>query len=426
LPFSQGINGEKSQEVYPMIIIERIMRRLDELAQFNATPGKGITRASFTPEDRQARDWFIREADSIGLRTRVDGAGNIFARLERGAGPALLCGSHLDSVPHGGRLDGALGVVGALEVAQILAEAREELSCPFEVVVWADEEGARFSTGLFGSRAVTGQVPHEELTTAKDQGGVLLGDALREFGLGNLENVRFTPGLYRGYFEVHIEQGARLIDEGYQVGIVEGIVGISRLVVTITGQANHAGTTPMDKRHDALQAAARIVLATKELGNRHMPGVATVGMLKPYPGAVNVIPGKVDLTIEIRHIHTETIETMVAEARQFVLQLCSEEGLQVDIQRIKSSQPCLTDPTMKSLLTEEAVRWGYRYLLLPSGAGHDAQNLAGIMPIGMLFVPSIGGISHSPLEDSRAEDIEATMKVLLGAVKQVVGLSALR
>ena len=409
-----------------MVNIERIIRRLEELSQFNATPGpgEGITRASFTAEDRQARQWFVNEAEGIGLVTRVDGAGNIFARLERGTGPTLLCGSHLDTVPHGGKLDGALGVVAALEVAQILSTA-QGLKHPFEVVVWADEEGARFSTGLFGSRAAIGQLPPDELVTARDHSGILLKDALHGFAVGDISSAVLKPEDYRGYFEIHIEQGARLIDEGFQVGIVEGIVGISRLVVSIGGQANHAGTTPMDKRKDALQAAARIVLETRKLGVKHMPGVATVGMLKVSPGAVNVIPGKVEMSVEIRHLSTQTIEQMVEEASCYVQAICAEEGLQVEVRRIKSSQPSLTDEGLKAVLIRQAEQQGYRHLALPSGAGHDAQNLASIMPIGMLFVPSLGGISHSPLEDSRHEDIEATVNVLLGAVKEVVGLPSL-
>lgn len=408
-----------------MVNIERIMSSVEALAQFNTTPGRGVTRPSFTPEDRQARAWFTARAEELGLKVRTDAAGNIFARLEAGSGPAVMTGSHLDSVPNGGKLDGALGVILALEVAAQVVAEKDKMSSPLEVVVWADEEGARFNTGLFGSRAVTGQVTEEELRTSKDRDGIVLADALQGFGHGDIASARLNPSDYRGYFEVHIEQGAHLIEEGYLVGIVQGIVGISRLVINVKGQANHAGTTPMNLRKDALHTAAKIVLGTRELGLKYMPGVATVGMLKPMPGAVNVIPGEVELSIEIRHLSEETIETMVSEAEELVMGICTADGLDVSINRIKSSRPSPTDDGLQSVLTAQADRLGYKYLALPSGAGHDAQSLARIMPIGMLFVPSIGGISHSPQEDSRPEDIEAVANVLLGAVRHELGLPTL-
>lgn len=408
-----------------MVDIKRIMERIEELARFSATPGRGVTRPSFTDEDRQAREWFVQRAEDLGLNVRTDGAGNIFARLEAGSGPAVLTGSHLDSVPSGGRLDGALGVVLAIEMAELLLPHRAELLSPLELVVWADEEGARFSTGLFGSRAATGQVFEEELQNTRDRDGIVLADALRGFANGHITTAKLEGSDYRSYLEVHIEQGARLIEEGYQVGIVQGIVGIARLSVTIKGQANHAGTTPMNRRRDALYTAAKIVLATRELGLEHMPGVATVGVLKPMPGAVNVIPGEVDLSIEIRHITEELIETMVQEAESMVRSFCSEDGLDASIRRIKSSRPSPTDEQLSELLRRAADKLGYTHLTLPSGAGHDAQSLARIMPIGMLFVPSIDGISHSPLEDSRPEDIEAVANVLHETLRHVLGLSTL-
>ena len=319
-----------------MVNIERIMSYVEELAQFNTTPGRGVTRPSFTPEDRQARAWFTARAEELGLKVRTDAAGNIFARLQAGSGPAVMTGSHLDSVPNGGKLDGALGVILALEVAAQVVAEKDEMSSPLEVVVWADEEGARFNTGLFGSRAVTGQVTEEELRTSKDRDGIVLADALQGFGHGDIASARLNSSDYRGYFEVHIEQGARLIEEGYLVGIVQGIVGISRLLINVKGQANHAGTTPMNRRKDALHTAAKIVLGTRELGLKYMPGVATVGMLKPMPGAVNVIPGEVELSIEIRHLSEETIETMVCEAEEMVMAICTADGLDASINRNKS------------------------------------------------------------------------------------------
>lgn len=404
-----------------MISIQRILERLDKLATFNATPGEGVTRLSFTPEDRAARQWFMEEAESLGMSVRVDGAANIFARLG-GDGPAVLSGSHLDTVPHGGRYDGALGVIAALEVAQVLKETSARLVRPYEVVVWADEEGGRFGTGLLGSRAAIGVLTSEELDTTRDKDGILLRDALRPFAHGTLASAELDPANYHAYLEVHIEQGSRLIDEGYQVGLVEGIVGISRLVVNLTGQANHAGTTPMNRRRDALVAASNIVLAVRELGLRSMPGVATVGQLKISPGAANVIPGEVTLTIEMRHLEESVLDRMVDEARELVKRIAYNDGVDYAATLLKSSRPCLTDERLKKILRESIVDLGLQFLALPSGAGHDAQSVAKIMPAAMLFVPSIGGISHSPLEESKPEDVESAIAVLYGAAKRLVSL----
>ena len=402
-----------------MISIRRIYDRLEKLATFNATPGQGITRLSFTPEDKQARDWFVTEAKRLGMDVRVDGAGNTFARLG-GKGKAILCGSHLDTVPHGGKYDGALGVVAALEVAETLRESGLALKRPFEVVVWSDEEGGRFGTGLLGSRAAIGVLTEQELSTIRDKNEILLGDALRPFAVGQLESAKLDAENYECYLEVHIEQGSRLVDEGYQVGVVEGIVGISRLIVTIKGQANHAGTTPMNKRRDALFAAAQVVLGVRGIGLKHMPGVATVGQIKALPGAVNVIPGEVTLSIEVRDLSQDTIDTMIQEARKLVAGVCQEAGMQWEDVLLKNSEPSLTDANLKKLMWQEIETLGLKGLSMPSGAGHDAQSLALIMPAAMLFVPSIDGISHSPLEECRPEDIEAGVSALYKTVERLV------
>ncbi|MDP3486652.1 MAG: Zn-dependent hydrolase [Bacillota bacterium] len=402
-----------------MISIRRIYDRLEKLATFNSTPDQGITRLSFTPEDRQAREWFVAEAKRMGMEVRVDGAGNTFARMG-GKGKAILCGSHLDTVPHGGKYDGALGVVAALEVVETLYESGVVLKRPFEVVVWSDEEGARFGTGLLGSRAASGVLTEQELSTIRDKNGILLGEAMRPFAVGELESARLNGEDYECYLEVHIEQGSRLIDEGYQVGVVEGIVGISRLIVTIKGQANHAGTTPMNKRRDALFGAAQVVLGVRGIGLKHMPGVATVGQIKALPGAVNVIPGEVTLSIEVRDLNQDTIDTMVQEARKLVAGVCQESGLQWEDVLLKNSEPSLTDEGLKKVMREEIEILQFKGLSLPSGAGHDAQSLALIMPAAMLFVPSIDGISHNPLEECRPEDIEAGVLALYKTVERLI------
>ena len=297
---------------------------------------------------------------------------------------------------------------------------RSALKRPFEVVVWSDEEGGRFGTGLLGSRAAIGVLAEEELNSTRDKDEVLLGDALRPFVVGELETARINGEDYECYLEVHIEQGSRLVDEGYQVGVVEGIVGISRLVVTIKGQANHAGTTPMNKRRDALFGAAQVVLGVRGIGLNHMPGVATVGQIKALPGAANVIPGEVTLSIEVRDLSQATIDIMVQEARKLVQGVCQESGLKWEDLLLKNSEPSLTDEGIKKVMWQEIEALGLKGLSMPSGAGHDAQSLARIMPAAMLFVPSLGGISHSPLEECNPDDIEAGVLALYKTVKRLI------
>jgi len=350
-----------------------------------------------------------------GLDVRTDVVGNIFGRL---AGtepdlPPLWAGSHIDSVPAGGNFDGPLGTLGALEAVRSLAEAGIRPRHPVEVVAFVNEEG-----GKTGSRVLAGEFRAEELDLVSAS-GFSIGEGIRRLG-GNPERLgegRLEWGDVAGYLEVHVEQGAVLESAGIQIGVVEGIVGIRRWTATVRGSANHAGTTPMDQRTDALLGAARLVQAVNRVVTS-IPGsqVATVGKIEARPGAPNVIPGEVELSIEIRALEMDRIQKVMdgIEAEARVIE--GENGTPVDIDEFYLSGGAPTDERFREWVEEAADDLGSSHRRMPSGAGHDAQAVAHFAPTGMIFIPSVGGLSHHPDEYSRPEDIEAGVNVLLGAL----------
>jgi N-carbamoyl-L-amino-acid hydrolase len=351
----------------------------------------------------------MREA---GLETAIDPAGNLLGR-RAGSSPEarpLILGSHIDSVPEGGNYDGDVGSLAAIEVAQTLSEAGHTLRHPLLVAIWCDEEG-----GLTGSRAFVGDIGPSELREP-GRDGVPLADKLRRIGGDpeRLEQARQAPGSVAGYLELHIEQGGTLDERGVPIGVVLGIVGIHHYDVTLTGFANHAGTTPMDRRRNALLAASELTLAVDRIV-RGVPGrqVGTVGRLLVSPGAPNVIPGEVKLTVELRDLDMAKVESLwsaiLAEGRR----LAERHGVALEFVRRYASASALTEPRLRAVIAEAARGLGLGTLELPSGAGHDAQELARIAPVGMIFVPSRGGISHSPREFTRPEDVENGANVLL-------------
>lgn len=393
----------------------RLNAQLTEIARFGANPQGGVTRLGYSEEDRQARvvvaGW-MREA---GLEPATDFAGNLIGRRP-GADPALkplVFGSHVDSVPEGGNFDGNVGVLASIEVARTLREHGVTPRHPLEVAVWANEEG-----GLFGSRAVSGQFAASELShvvaagkTVEEGIAFLGGDPKR------LDEVRCSPGAIAGYLELHIEQGGVLEAERTTIGIVEGIVGIRWWNVTLTGFANHAGTTPMNRRQDAMLAAARFI----DMVNRVVtstPGrhVGTVGRIRAVPGAPNVIPGTVECSLELRDLDEATIARLFDRIRGEARQIGEATGTSVAFDELHVNTPAPADPLMRKLIGESADALGLTSRVMPSGAGHDAQALAQLGPMGMIFIPSVGGISHSPKEYSHPADIVHGANVLLGAV----------
>jgi N-carbamoyl-L-amino-acid hydrolase len=390
----------------------RLNRHLAELSAFGRNPQGGVSRVAFSEADLEGRRFALGLMREAGLETAIDPAGNLLGR-RAGSSPEarpLILGSHIDSVPEGGNYDGDVGSLAAIEVAQTLSEAGHTLRHPLLVAIWCDEEG-----GLTGSRAFVGDIGPSELREP-GRDGVPLADKLRRIGGDpeRLEQARQAPGSVAGYLELHIEQGGTLDERGVPIGVVLGIVGIHHYDVTLTGFANHAGTTPMDRRRNALLAASELTLAVDRIV-RGVPGrqVGTVGRLLVSPGAPNVIPGEVKLTVELRDLDMAKVESLwsaiLAEGRR----LAERHGVALEFVRRYASASALTEPRLRAVIAEAARGLGLGTLELPSGAGHDAQELARIAPVGMIFVPSRGGISHSPREFTRPEDVENGANVLL-------------
>jgi N-carbamoyl-L-amino-acid hydrolase len=397
----------------------RLRQTLEKLSEFGRPAGgtfaDGVTRLGFSEADLAAREYVSGLMREAGLDVRVDPAGNLFGRRAGSANlPVILFGSHIDSVPRGGHFDGNVGSLGAIEVIRAMNEHGVRTRHPLEVVVWTNEEGHHFGKGLFGSSAAAGLLAPEVLER-RDEQGLSVADWLRRYGQdpARFLEARLPPGYFAAYLELHIEQGGVLEREKTPIGVVEGIVGIHWYTCQARGFANHAGTTPMDQRRDALAAAAKAVLAVREEVRREAGRqVGTVGYLKVEPGARNIIPGQVEFPVELRDLDAEKIERIWTRIQQRFQQIEREEGVQIQCELLSRDRPALTDPYIRQQIRQAADSAGLAFLDLPSGAGHDAQQMARLGPIGMIFVPSRGGISHSPLEFSDWEDIARGAEVL--------------
>jgi N-carbamoyl-L-amino-acid hydrolase len=396
---------------------DRLRGLLLALSRYGANPEGGVSRVGFSKEDQAGRGWLLERMREAGLEVWVDTAANIHGRRPGGdaSRPALLFCSHIDSVPGGGNFDGDVGTLAALEVMLTLRDEKAATRHPLEMVVWSNEEGVHYGKGLFGSRAATRGPDAGELDE-KDEQGVALSEWLRRYGVNpaRIADARLAPRSVAAYLELHIEQGPYLDRAGVQIGVVEGIVGIDRYLVAVRGFANHAGTTPMDERRDALLAAARVVQAVREEVTAK-PGrqVGNVGWMQVSPGAPNVVPGLVRLPVELRDLRREVIDDMAARIRARAEAIAAHDGVTVTMERTSTDEPAPTDAALRDLIEAEARGAGYSTMRMPSAAGHDAQSLgrAGI-PIGMIFVPSEGGISHSPRERTDWDDCARGAEVL--------------
>lgn len=400
---------------------ERLQRRLQELGAIGRGQDNGVTRLAFSEEDRRARNLFIRWLEDVGCEVKIDAVGNIIGRLSDSfSKPALAIGSHLDTVPNGGIFDGALGCVAGLECLEAIAEGQIELRHPLEVIVFSDEEGSRFGTGLLGSRAMIGALTPEELQQARDANGIAAWDAMLQFGLRPdlLSQAHRKKDELAAYLELHIEQGAVLVQRHKQVGVVTGIVGIKRFAFDVQGEANHAGTTPLSQRKDALLGAARLVLSVRDAASAagSADAVATVGRLSVKPGAVNVVPGRVVGDLEIRDVDEDGIAAIENLIREKSRAIAEKEGLEIVLSEAAYVPPVPLDSNIQEEVQAACDKLGISFCAMPSGAGHDAQSMAKVWPTGMIFVPSQGGISHSPQEFTRQEDIENGANVLLQTI----------
>jgi allantoate deiminase len=381
-------------------------------AAFGARPGGGIDRFAWTPELTEVTAWVGEELERLGLAVEVDAAGNLLGRWSAGDGPAVLTASHLDTVPAGGRFDGALGVLAAVEAIRILRRDGVVPARPIWVAAFMDEEGTRFGTALFGSRAFCGEALDEALA-ARDRDGVSVAEAMAACGLdaariGDAERV----GEVGAYVELHIEQGPVLQARGARLGVVESICGVVGLRVTFTGEANHAGTTPPELRRDALTGAARLVVALREETLRRDDLRATVGEIRVAPGAHNVIPGTCELTVDLRPAGPAAYHGLLDRFSSLVGRIATEERLSAAIHVDHELEPAAMDPAVIAALEAAAAAEGVEPLRMISGAGHDAMRLARHVPAGMLFVPSRDGISHAPSEWTDAADCELGARVL--------------
>jgi len=398
---------------------QRLWDTLQKLSEFGRPAGAGfeggVTRLGFSDEDLAARAWLTAQLREAGLTVRVDPAGNLFARREGTENlPVLLFGSHMDSVPNGGNFDGQVGSMGALEVMRTLQERGVKTRHPLELAIWVNEEGHHFGRAVFGSAAAAGLLGSDVLDR-RDSDGLTVADWLCRYGQdpSKFAQARIAKGSLAGYLELHIEQGGILDEKGTPVGVVQGIVGINWWTCTAEGFANHAGTTPMDRRADAFAAAARAVLAVRE-EVRAEPGrqVGTVGYAKVQPGARNIIPGRVEFPVELRDLDADKVAHIWARIEQRFQKIASEENVQINCVPLSRDVPARTDSSFQQAIRDAARAINLPTLDLPSGAGHDAQNIAHLAPIGMIFVPSRGGISHSPREYSSPEQVANGTEIL--------------
>jgi beta-ureidopropionase / N-carbamoyl-L-amino-acid hydrolase len=411
-PTRARLSGLQQAAAPPRLDGERLNARLAALAKIGATADGGTNRPAYSDEDLQARQFVISLMREAGLDVSVDVAGNIVGR--RAGGDArlkpLMIGSHIDSVPSGGRFDGQLGSLAAIEVAQALGEQRVRLRHPLEVAIFQNEEG-----GTVGSTALGRGLTDAELA-AVNSSGKSVRDGIRFLG-GDPEKLaaaRRRKGDLAGYLELHIEQGGILDAGRIDIGVVEGIVGVYRWDVTIQGAANHAGTTPMNARRDALLAASRYVDAVNQVVTS-VPGrqVGTVGRIQAFPGAYNVVPGTVVTSLDLRDLDASKVQALFDGIAARARQIEAATGTTFHFQQVNASLPAPTDARFRRAIDEAAKELGLSTRLMPSGAGHDAQEIAELCPMGMIFIPSRDGISHSPREFSTPESVTNGANVLL-------------
>nr|WP_296266696.1 Zn-dependent hydrolase [uncultured Merdimonas sp.] len=404
--------------------IERIHSRLEEIYQCGKKEDGTFTRMAYSPEDVKGRETFMNYFRKLGIEPRVDEAGNIHARLEGEDPtlPAIMTGSHLDTVPDGGKYDGVVGCVSGLEAVETLVENGKKLRHPLEVIVFTDEEGFRFGSGLLGSSAICGQ----ELDIREsdvDLYGNRRSDVIKSYGItvADAPKAKIDPKDVHCFMELHVEQGASLYKSKTPIGVVSSIAGVSRYEIVITGEANHAGSTIMADRKDALVAASKFIAQVPEIvrenGNEYT--VATVGTIKVQPNSVNVVPGSCVFNLEIRDQHAEVIECIEKKTREYLDQVCKEMGEEYSFTQISYHEPAPMSEWVKGAIEKAVQEMGVDYRVVPSGAFHDSLIMTGVFPTGMIFVPSVDGISHSRYEFTEDADIEQGAQLLLNTILEV-------
>lgn len=397
--------------------LERFKNDMQALARIGRVPEGGVSRFALSPADIEGRKLTMGIMESIGLEVRVDAIGNIRARREGRApeAPIVMMGSHIDSVPNGGDYDGPTGVMGPLEIIRTLNDQAIETLHPIEVVVFTDEEGARFRKGTLGSAVMAGRIPWDEIKDIKDDDGITLTEALKGIETsGAVEDIRLRKGEVKNFIELHVEQSGRLEENSKPIGIVQAITGSSHKRVKVYGSADHAGATPMDRRTDALVPVARMVQEIEKVGRADPNGslVCTVGILNVKPGAMNIVPNEVTFTTDVRDTSPATLDAAIQDIDDMITAVALERGVEFDIENLEYIPAVEMSGEVKSAIASACDKLGLDRMDAYSRAVHDTSHIAQVTNAGMIFVPSVGGKSHSPDELTYWEDILPGLDVL--------------
>ena len=395
----------------------RLEETLNTLTKIGMT-GKGSQRTAYTIKEMRAKEVLTHLMRRIGLDVRIDGVGNVFGKTRQGSGPAVMIGSHIDTVPGGGRFDGVVGVASGIEIARTVSESGITLRHPLEVCAFSAEESSRFGVGTIGSAVVAGELNAKDIEGLKDKHGYRLGEVLARLGRSHdvINSSKRYPSEFHAYLELHVEQGPVLESEGKKIGVVSAISASTRLRVKFLGRADHSGTTPMNLRKDALTAASELILAVERICKNEVRGVVgTVGSMNVSPNAMNVVPGIVELGIDIRSIQAESKKAAATLVLQEAEQISKRRDIELEAAIIKEDEPVILNGEIVSLLEDICKSSAATYKVMISGAGHDAMKMARITRSGMLFVPSKRGLSHNPDEWTDLADVEAGANCLLQA-----------
>ena len=395
---------------------QRLWDSLMETAEFGGTPKGGIKRLTVSDDDKRVRDWFKAECEKLGCTVEVDEVGNMFATRpgKRKDMAPIAMGSHLDTQPTGGKFDGVLGVLGALEAMRTLVDMGYEANAPIMIVNWTNEEGSRFAPAMLCSGVYAGVFTTEFAYSREDRQGIKLGDELQRIGYKGKHKAGDIK--FQAMFELHIEQGPILEAEAKMIGVVTGVQGMRWYEVTVTGQESHTGATPMGLRKNALLGAARMIEAIHQVGMNNLPGVASVGLIENRPNSRNVVPGEVFFTVDLRHPDEKVLDKMEAEYQAALPRIAAETGVAVEEKRIWISPAVKFAAPLIDCVREGARQAGFTTREMASGAGHDAAYIARVTPTTMIFVPCLGGISHNEAESTTLEECAAGGQVLLNAV----------
>jgi len=397
---------------------KRLQKDFENIAQFGALENGGVTRLAFSEEDLKAREYLKKAMEAAGLKVSIDAFGNMRGRREGQLDlPPVMIGSHLDTVPNGGHYDGVVGVLGALEAIRVLNDQNIITKRPIELINFSCEESSRFRVGTLGSKVIVGKFTQDKLKKTVDKDGINLYEALELAGYKPEEfaKAQLKKGDIYAFIEMHIEQGLVLESENYQVGIVTAIAAPTRFKVIIEGRADHSGNTPMYMRKDALAGASELILGVERIAKSEAgeKTVGTVGFVYVEPGAMNVVPGKVELGIDIRDINSDDKKLAVNKVAALINEIKEKRVLKISYEILSDEEPVILADRIINSMQKEAEKAGIVYKKMPSGAGHDAMNMTQITDVGMIFIPSVNGISHNIAEYSHLKDIVKGTELLL-------------